>query len=82
MTEFEQQLANVDKRIDRARKRMTALHAARTAILVNCPHTTIERKSHYSPGGYLNKSYTEHWNQCTTCGAKGPVTTDSNGTYA
>lgn len=82
MTEFEQQLANVDKRIDRARKRMAALHEERNAILANCPHTTIERKQHYYGGDYLNKSYTERWNQCAVCGAKGPVTIENNGSYA
>jgi hypothetical protein len=82
MTEFEQQLAKVNKRIERARKRMNALHAERNAILANCPHTDIEVKSYYYEGGYLNKSYTEYWNQCRTCGAKSEVVTGTQGSYA
>lgn len=82
MTEFEQQLAAVDRRIERARKRMTSLHAERDAILANCPHTHIEQKHHYYGGDYLNKSYTDYWAQCRICGAKSPVRTDSHGSYA
>jgi hypothetical protein len=82
MTEFEQKLANVDKRIERQRKKMTALHEERSAILEECPHTHIESKSYYYEGGYLNRSYSEHWNQCKTCGAKSAVTTRDGGHYS
>ena len=82
MTEFEQQLAKVDKRIERVRKRFADLNAERNAILANCPHTDIEAKSYYYEGGYLNKSYTEYWNQCRTCGAKSETVTGPQGSYA
>jgi predicted aconitase len=82
MTEFEQQLAAVDKKITRARKRMTGLHAERDLILAGCPHTDIEAKHNYVEGGYLNTAYTEHWNQCRVCGARSPVETVNHGTYA
>jgi hypothetical protein len=82
MTEFEQQLAAVDKKITRARKRMTALHAERDLILANCPHTHIEQKSNHYGGDYLNTSYTERWAECRTCGAKSEVKTENHGHYA
>jgi hypothetical protein len=82
MTEFEQQLAKVDKRIERVRKRFADLNAERNAILANCPHDRIERKDHYYSGDYLNTSYTEHWNQCAVCGAKSEVTIENHGSYA
>ncbi len=82
MTEFEQQLAAVDKKITRARKRMTALHTERDLILAKCPHTHIEQKSHYYGGDYLNTSYTERWAECRICGAKSEVKTENHDHYA
>ncbi len=82
MTEFEQHLAAVDKKIERARKRMAGLQAQRDALLANCPHTNIEQRSHYYGGDYLNTSYTDRWAECRTCGAKSEIKTENHGHYA
>ena len=51
------------------------------ALKKECPHEEIEAKESYSPGGYLNCGSSSYWNQCTLCGKRSEVTTESDGMH-
>ena len=72
---------DLKKECARIKKLRDKHQAALDALIKTCPHEEIEEKSFYSPGGYLNTSYTEYWNQCKFCGAKSESTIDNHGTY-
>lgn len=50
-------------------------------LLNKCPHDDIERKSHYHPGTYYDKAYTDYWNECKVCGKRSEVTTIEHSYY-
>lgn len=62
-TEFKTELNEVDRLLREMLK-------YRAALLNRCPHTDIEEKSYYFSGSYLDRAYTDSWNQCKCCGKK------------
>lgn len=51
-------------------------------LLSTCTHEGhVEKKSSYFSGSYYDKAYTDHWNQCTLCGARSEVTTENHSWY-
>lgn len=52
------------KLIRKHQKELAELHK-------QCPHIgTVEQKSSYFSGSYLDTAYTRYWNQCTLCGQR------------
>ena len=69
------------KAVERKRKLIEKHQVELRTLLDTCTHEELEEKSFYFAGSYLDKAYTDHWNQCKLCGTKGPVTTDQHNHY-
>ena len=60
-------IKEIDKQISRLSKERSELHSR---LKTSCTHPTTFRNSQYVEGGYLDRSYTEVWDECTICGYK------------
>lgn len=39
-----------------------------TRVKAECPHTHLMAKADHVPGGYLDKGYSNYWDECDVCG--------------
>lgn len=74
--------ARVKQESAKIAKRIEALSQKLKQLRARCDHDgTVVEKSSYFPGGYLNTSYTDYWNECSVCGSRSEVQTKDHGHY-
>lgn len=62
------------KLVENKRKLIAKHQKELKALLAECKHENLEQKEYHYEGGYLDKAYSEYWNQCPVCGYKTKVT--------
>jgi len=74
--------AEVKQKLAKITARVAKLNAEAKALRSQCDHEGfVVKKSSYFPGGYLNTSYTDYWNECEVCGARSETSTVNHGHY-
>lgn len=74
-SEVKQKARKIAARIEKLQQQLADLKR-------QCDHEgAVVEKSHYFPGGYLNTSYTDYWNECEACGTRSEVQTKDHGHY-
>lgn len=68
MTTFSDKVDGLARKITRAESKVKSLKDELKTVLQECPHDKLIEKSHYYPGSYYDKSFTEKYDECTVCG--------------
>jgi len=53
------------------------------AIKQMCPHPDeyLKKESRYSGGSYYDRASTDHWTECTLCGSRSEIKTETHSYY-
>lgn len=70
MTAFSDKVDRLTRNITRARSKVKSLEKELKLVLQECPHDKLIEKSHYYPGSYYDKSFTEKYDECAICGKR------------
>ena len=73
IAELEQQRDDLNKEIRETKEELKSV--------CHHPKQYIKVREYYSPGGYLDTSYTDYTPYCELCGTEGETRTENHGHY-